>query len=176
MEIIHTRICFKKSGDHHPYGDLAKSGYKPHMQHGILFIFLYLWLLAGVEYSNLAIFPTLFSHVWKIENSGIKRLLHFSNFQISFCLHFGENSPVEKKKEKKLDRTHTGQISSMFPNDRAPGWYSTYLWHKMAENGIKLIHPFYYLLPGKLLVAWNAHLKTKRKLTEPKSWTTKKKT
>jgi hypothetical protein len=47
----------------HPYGDLAKSGYKPHMKHRILFIFLYLWLLAGIEYSNQENFLTLFSHV-----------------------------------------------------------------------------------------------------------------
>ncbi len=26
-----------------------------------------------------------------------------------------------KKQEKQLDRAHTGQISSMFPNDTAPG-------------------------------------------------------
>lgn len=29
-------------------------------------------------------------------------------------------------------------------------------------------------MPGKLLVAGNAHLKTKKKPTEPKTWTTKK--
>jgi hypothetical protein len=100
VEIIHTRICFKKSGDHHPYGDLAKSGYKPHMKHRILFIFLYLWLPAGVEYSNLAIFPIFFLTFEKLRTLAYKNYFIFSNFQISFCLHFGENSPVEKKQKK----------------------------------------------------------------------------
>ncbi len=106
---------------------------------------------------------------WELWHKKITSFFKFSNFILP---EFRRKLTGRKKTEKKLDRTHTGQISSTFPNNRAPGRYSTYLWQKMAENGIKFIHPFYYLLPGKLLVAGNAHLKTKRKPTEPKTWTT----